>query len=66
MNRRTFVRQEAQTDIREAALWYELQEPGLGHQFLGELRKTLELITNTHCDSQQWRKKFAFHSTQLH
>src|SRR5712691_8554867 len=44
MKRRTFVRPEAQTDIREAALWYESRETGLGSRFIGELRTTLQHI----------------------
>ena|ERR1041384_8108880 len=36
MNRRTFVRPEAQINIREAAFWYEQRETGLGHRFMGE------------------------------
>src|SRR5205809_8014505 len=32
MKRRTFVRPEAQTDIREAAQWYEDGEPRLGYR----------------------------------
>jgi plasmid stabilization system protein ParE len=45
MSRRTFVRQEAQTDIREAALWYESREVGLGLRFVGEVRTSLSLIS---------------------
>jgi len=41
MKRRTFVRPEAQTDIREAARWYEDRESGLGVRFLRELRTSL-------------------------
>jgi hypothetical protein len=39
MKRRTFVRPEAQTDIREAATWYETREAGLGFRFVGEVRE---------------------------
>ena len=46
MKRRTFVRPEAQTDIREAARWYENRETGLGLRFVGEIRTSLEHITN--------------------
>jgi plasmid stabilization system protein ParE len=46
MKRRTFVRPEAQTDIREAAFWYEEREIGLGLRFLQEIRTSLEHITN--------------------
>src|SRR5437762_7564424 len=45
MKRRTFVRPEAQTDIREAALWYEDREIGLGLRFLNETRTSLQHIS---------------------
>ena len=32
------VRPAAAADIEEAALWYESQRPGLGSEFLEELR----------------------------
>ena len=44
MKRRTFVRPEAQTDIREAASWYEGREPGLGLRFVDEVRTSLQRI----------------------
>jgi plasmid stabilization system protein ParE len=44
MKRRTFVRPEAQTDIREAAGWYEDRESGLGLRFLREIRTSLQHI----------------------
>jgi len=47
MKRRTFVRPEAQDDIREAARWYEDRESGLGLRFLREIRTSLEHI----CDN---------------
>ena len=46
MKRRTFVRPEAQTDIREAARLYESREIGLGLRFLREIRTALEHITD--------------------
>ena len=46
MKRRTFVRPEAQTDIREAARWYEDREPGLGLRFLREIRNGLQHIND--------------------
>jgi len=46
MKRRTFVRPEAQTDIREAARWYEDREPGVGLRFLRELRSSLQHIND--------------------
>ena len=47
MNRRTFVRPEAQINIREAAVWYEQRETGLGHRFRREIRQSLISITKT-------------------
>src|ERR1043166_1280002 len=44
MNRRTFVRPEAQMNIREAAFWYEQRETGLGHRFMGDIRQSLNSI----------------------
>lgn len=46
MKRRTFVRPEAQTDIRESARWYEDREAGLGLRFLREIRTTLQHIND--------------------
>ena len=46
MDRSTFVRPEAQTDVREAALWYESREAGLGTRFIGEVRTSLTHIAN--------------------
>ena len=47
MKRRTFVRPEAQTDIREAARWYEDREVGLGLRFIREIRTSLERISQS-------------------
>jgi plasmid stabilization system protein ParE len=47
MKRRTFVRPEAQTDIREAARWYEDREAGLGLRFTREIRTSLEHISQS-------------------
>jgi plasmid stabilization system protein ParE len=46
MKRRTFVRPEAQIDIREAARWYEDREPDLGLRFLGQIRTSLQHINH--------------------
>ncbi len=46
MSRRTFVRTEAQIDVREAALWFENQEPGLGLRFASEVTTSLNAIAN--------------------
>jgi plasmid stabilization system protein ParE len=44
MKPRTFVGPNAQTDVRDAALWYESREPGLGLRFIGEVRTSLQHI----------------------
>ena len=46
MKPRTFVRPEAQNDIREAARWYEDREAGLGVRFLSEVRTSLQRIAD--------------------
>jgi len=45
MNRRTFVRPEAQININEAAVWYEQRETGLGQRFVDEIRQSLKSIS---------------------
>jgi plasmid stabilization system protein ParE len=47
MKRRTFVRPEAQTDIRQAAQWYENRETGLGLRFLREIRTSIQHINDS-------------------
>lgn len=47
MTRRTFVRPEAQADIREAAKWYEGREVGLGIRFIGEIRASVHTSLTT-------------------
>ena len=47
MKRRTFVRPEAQNDIREAARWHEDREFGLGLRFMREVRTSLEHISDS-------------------
>lgn len=37
MRRRLVLRPEARLDIREAALWYDDQSPGLGDRFVEDL-----------------------------
>lgn len=47
MDRRTFVRPEAQINIREVAVWYEQREPGLGRRFMREIRQSLHSISKS-------------------
>ena len=39
-----YIRPEAEVDIEEAALWYEKQSKGLGHEFLDEVEKAYKTI----------------------
>lgn len=41
------LRSEAELDLADAALWYEGQGSGLGHQFLDEILATFSTITET-------------------
>ena len=38
------VRVEAAQDLEDAAAWYEVQSRGLGQEFLGEVRLTLQRV----------------------
>ena len=38
------LRPEAELDLAEAALWYEEQGSGLGHQFLDEVLAVFEVL----------------------
>ncbi|MBI4470742.1 MAG: type II toxin-antitoxin system RelE/ParE family toxin [Acidobacteria bacterium] len=40
-----FVRSPAKADIRKAALWYELQRPGLGREFVHQVDAALNRLT---------------------
>ena len=44
MSLRVYIRPEAETDIEEAALWYEKQRQGLGQEFLDEILSLCETI----------------------
>ena len=46
MNYRVHIRPEAETDIKEAAIWYEKQQKSLGNDFLDEVQSTFEIISN--------------------
>ena len=38
------VRPEAAQDLEDAAAWYEAQGRGLGHEFLDEVRRSLQRV----------------------
>lgn len=42
MSRRLIIRPEAETDILEAAAWYEARERGLGLSFKSEIHAALQ------------------------
>ena len=46
MNYRVNIREDAEADIEEAAVWYEQQYEGLGVEFLDEVLFSLETITD--------------------
>ena len=41
------LRAEAELDLADAALWYEEQRSGLGHQFLDEVLAAFSMIADT-------------------
>lgn len=42
MSRHLIIRPEAETDITEAAVWYESREAGLGSEILVEIHAAIE------------------------
>jgi plasmid stabilization system protein ParE len=45
VTREVRLRPEAEQDLVEAATWYEVNQPGLGQQFLDEVQETLSSIS---------------------
>ena len=43
---KTVILSSAQKDVREAALWYNKQQQGLGKRFTSEVRRKVHLIAN--------------------
>ena len=41
------IRPEVETDLAAAALWYEMQQPGLGTRFLDEVSKAFDRLKQT-------------------
>ncbi len=41
MSHRVIIRIEAEVDITDAAVWYERQQSGLGHDFIAEIESTI-------------------------
>ena len=46
MSYRVHLRPDAETDIEEAAKWYEKQREGLGDEFLDEVLNALETVSD--------------------
>jgi len=44
VNWRVIIRPRAEADLQEAREWYETQRPGLGDEFLLEVRHAVELL----------------------
>ncbi len=40
------LRSQAQAEFADAAIWYESQRAGLGHEFVSEVEKTFDKIAN--------------------
>lgn len=39
-----YIRPEAEIDLEDAASWYQLQQHGLGYEFLEEIKHSLQII----------------------
>jgi plasmid stabilization system protein ParE len=46
VTRRLTLRQEARSDLADAASWYEDQRPGLGSDFVAEARQLLQQVAD--------------------
>lgn len=46
MKNAIYFRPEAEKDIEEAAIWYEKQRKGLGEEFIGEIERALEVMSD--------------------
>jgi plasmid stabilization system protein ParE len=44
---RVIVRPEAESDLTEAAHWYETQRPNLGGQFMDEMRRFITMLRDS-------------------
>ena len=45
MSLKVYLRPEAETDIEEAAIWYEEQRQGLGQEFLDDVLSLCETVS---------------------
>lgn len=55
MKTKLIVKAEALQDMTEAFTWYESKQPGLGSEFLDEVEKYFELITQNPNRYQDFR-----------
>ena len=44
MNWRVIIRPAAESDLRDARLWYETQRPGLGNELIAEIGRAMQLL----------------------
>ena len=47
MNRRLIVRPEAESEISDAAMWYDSREPGLGPELISEVNLAIGRALNS-------------------
>jgi len=57
MIRRLIIRDEAEADTSEAALWYQNQTPGLGDEFLAEVRAAIERVVENPLAHRRLRRR---------
>ncbi|HZZ44225.1 MAG TPA: type II toxin-antitoxin system RelE/ParE family toxin [Tepidisphaeraceae bacterium] len=57
MPHRIIIRHEAETDITNAAIWYQEQQPGLGDDFLAEIDAAITAASTNPFHYSRLRRK---------
>jgi plasmid stabilization system protein ParE len=57
MTHRLIIREQAEADLTDAAIWYESQRPGLGTEFLAEVDAALARASATPRQFRRLRRK---------
>lgn len=64
--RRIVIHPAAQLELRAAANWYSDQEAGLGEEFVLEIDRTLETLTEEAHRAAAWRSGSPYQKTLVH
>lgn len=61
MTRRLIIRAQAETDMAEAALWYEAHTPGFGNTFLTEVAAAIQRVVENPLAHRRLRRRPEVH-----